>query len=393
METRAKAAVLFPSLNYLGGAVKVCLGFIEILSKAGYEVSLFTVDKTRWGLVKRIFGEFSDLHFKEYFIISGFPKFFNSMLRNIFLTLFYVLEVLFVRFILNFDIVFVAGGELFDCAGDVIYVNTVPFRLEHSFPNTHLGKSSIWKCYSKIYDVFLKLLDKIDSRRLLLTNSYFLRDLILEKIGRGSIVVHPPVDISKFMVPEDSEEQRLNLIVTVARIHPGKSLNVVLEVAKHVSEATFLIIGSSSGRFKEGFNELNMAIERMNLRSKVSILINEPLSKLVETLSRAKILLHTQPLESFGMVIVEAMAAGCIPIVPKSGGPWNDILDQRQGVYGFAYRDVNEAIKIIRSLLNNEDLRREIAKRAKVHALLFDKSVFEEKILSIISRLNKNCKN
>jgi len=390
---RARAAVLFPSLNYLGGAVRVCLGFIEILSKAGYEVSLFTVDETRWDLVKRIFGDFRDLHFKEYFIVSSFPRFFNSMFRNIFLTLFYVLEVLVVRFLLKFDIVFVVGGELFDCVGDVVYINTVPFRLEHSFLNTRLGKSAIWKCYSKIYDIFLKLLDRIDSKRLLVTNSYFLRDLVLKKIGRDSIVIYPPVDINKFMVKEESERQRLNLIVTVSRIHPGKSLNVVLEVAKRVNEAVFLIVGSSSGRFEEGLNELNMAIEKMNLRSKVNVLINEPLDKLIETLFKAKILLHTQPSEAFGMVIVEAMAAGCIPVVPNSGGPWNDILDRRQGVYGFAYRDVDEAANIIRSLLSNEDIRQEVAKRARVYALRFDKSVFKEKILHIISKLNKNCKN
>ncbi|MEM2479423.1 MAG: hypothetical protein QXM44_01630, partial [Candidatus Bathyarchaeia archaeon] len=91
---KAKAAVIFPSLNYLGGAVRVCLGFIKVLSKAGYEVTLFTVDKTRWNLIRRVLGDFGDLRFKEHFIISRFPKFFDASLRNISLALFYILEVL-----------------------------------------------------------------------------------------------------------------------------------------------------------------------------------------------------------------------------------------------------------------------------------------------------------
>jgi len=385
---KRRAAVVFPSLNYLGGAVRVCLEFINILFKAGYEVSLFTVDKIKWSLVKKIFGDFGDLRFKEYFVISDFPRFFNTMLRNIFLTLFYVLEVFVVRFLLGFDVVFVVGGELVDCVGDVVYVNTVPFRLEHTLQNTHLGKSVVWKCYSKIYDVFLKFLGKVNSRRLLVSNSCFLRDVILKNLGESSIVIHPPVDIDKFMVSEENEGERLNVVVTVSRIHPGKSLNTVLEIAKRVDGARFLIIGSSSGRFEETLRELNGAIEKMSLKNKVDVLVNEPLSKLVKTLSMAKVLLHTQPSEAFGMVVVEAMAAGCVPVVPRSGGPWIDILDRRQGVYGFAYRNIDEAANIIRMLLSNEELRREVAGRARVRALCFNKSIFEEKVLGVMKMMN-----
>lgn len=388
MRKGMRVAVLFPSLNYLGGAVRVCLGFINVLSKAGYEVSLFTVDKTKWSLVKKIFGDFRNLHFKEHFIISDFPRLFNTMFRNIFLTIFYVLEVFVVRFLLGFDVVFVVGGELIDCIGDIIYINTVPFRLEHTLQNTYLGRSAVWRCYSKVYDVFLKLLSRVDSGRLLVTNSCFLRDVILKNLGESSIVIHPPVDVDRFMVSGESDGRRLNLVVTVSRIHPGKSLNIVLEVAKRVDGAKFLIMGSSSGRFEEAFNELNRAIEKMNLKDKVDVLVNEPLSKLVKTLSMAKVLLHTQPSEAFGMVVVEAMAAGCIPVVPRSGGPWTDILDRKQGVYGFSYRDIDEAANIIRMLLNSEGLRREVAGRARARALCFNKSVFEEKVLSVMKMMN-----
>lgn len=389
MRARVKVAVLFPSLNYLGGAARVCLGFIRVLSRAGCEVSLFTVDKTKWYLIKRVLGDFGDLRFKEYFIISRFPRFFSSTLQNIFLALLYILEVLAVRFILRFDAVFVVSGELIDCVGDVVYVNAVPFRLEHASFNKHLGGSAIWKCFSRMHDVFLRVLGKVDSRGILVANSCFLRDVILKKIGRDSIVVHPPVDIDRFAISEEGGGQRLNLVVTVSRLHPGKSLNIVLEIAKRIEGAEFLIVGSSSGRFKEALSELNEAIERMNLRGKVNILVNEPSSKLIEALSKAKVLLHTQPSEAFGMVVVEAMAAGCVPVVPISGGPWNDILDRKQGVYGFAYHDVDEAASIIKLLLNDEDLRCEVARRARERALCFDKRVFEERILSIVNVMRR----
>src|SRR2546430_11402919 len=42
---------------------------------------------------------------------------------------------------------------------------------------------------------------------------------------------------------------------------------------------------------------------------------------LVKLLASAKIYLHTRVDEGFGISIVEAMAAGCLPIVHESGGP------------------------------------------------------------------------
>ena len=381
---KRKAAVLYPSLNYLGGAARVCLSFVKVLSRAGFEVTLFTVDRTDWSLVRRVFGEFGDLRFKERFIISRFPGSFNAMLRNIFLALFYLLEVLAVRFLLSFDIVLVVGGELIDCIGDIVYVNAIPFRLTHLFPHVRLG-SAAWRCYSRLYNIFLRLLGKADSRGLLITNSYFLREIVLSWLGRDSIVIHPPVDTNRFMVSEE-DGQRINMVITVSRIHPGKSLNVILEIAKRIDGAIFLIIGLSSGRLKETLNDLNVTIKKMNLNNKVSILVNESPSKLLESLSRAKVLLHTQPSEAFGMAVVEAMAAGCVPVVPNNGGPWIDILDQKQGVYGFSYRSVDEAADIIRALLNNENLRQKVANRARARALTFDKSIFEEKILRLVRK-------
>lgn len=388
MRGRSRVAVLHPSLNYLGGAVRVCLGFVSALYRAGFEVSLFTVDRTDWSLVRRVLGDIGNAQFKEYFIFSRFPGFFNRALKNVFLVLFYVLEVLAVRFLLGFDMVFVVGGELIDCIGDVIYVNAIPFRLTHLFPTVRLGNNVVWKCYSRLYDVFLKILGKMDSRGLLVANSCFLREILLGKLSRDSIVIHPPVDTSRFMVSEDGG--RLNLVVIISRLHPGKSLDVALEVAKCIDGARFSIIGLSGRGSRGDLSRLSDAISRLGLQDRVSILVNESASELPEVLSRAKVLLHTQSSEAFGIAVVEAMAAGCVPVVPCGGGPWIDILDQMQGVYGFAYHSIDEAVNIIKTLLNDEVLRRDVANRARVRALHFDKSIFEEKILDLVKKiLNK----
>jgi glycosyltransferase involved in cell wall biosynthesis len=78
------------------------------------------------------------------------------------------------------------------------------------------------------------------------------------------------------------------------------------------------------------------------------------------------------------------MAAGCIPIVPRTGGPWIDILDCQEGQYGFSYRSSAEAAAKIKLLLGDESLRSKVSVRAIERSMVFDSSAFEKKLLSIV---------
>ena len=81
------------------------------------------------------------------------------------------------------------------------------------------------------------------------------------------------------------------------------------------------------------------------------------------------------------------MAAGCVPIVPRSGGPWIDILDGVQGLYGFSYSNEAEAANLIKTLLKEESLRREVAARASRRSSNFNKFIFERRILEVVDKV------
>ena len=76
------------------------------------------------------------------------------------------------------------------------------------------------------------------------------------------------------------------------------------------------------------------------------------------------------------------------PVVPRTGGPWLDILDKKQGEYGYSYGSALEAADIIGMLVKNETLRSEVSARARERAMVFDASVFESKILDAV---NETC--
>jgi glycosyltransferase involved in cell wall biosynthesis len=55
--------------------------------------------------------------------------------------------------------------------------------------------------------------------------------------------------------------------------------------------------------------------------------------------------------EHFGIAVVEAMAAGLIPIVHKSGGTWTDIVG---GKYGRGFNSVDELIYHITATIDSQ---------------------------------------
>jgi glycosyltransferase involved in cell wall biosynthesis len=86
----------------------------------------------------------------------------------------------------------------------------------------------------------------------------------------------------------------------------------------------------------------------------VTLKFNVPRDELREILSKAKYYLHPPFPEHFGIAVVEAMAAGCIPIVYRDGGVWYDIVSRVSDVLGYRY--INEVPNIIKNLDNNKDL-------------------------------------
>jgi glycosyltransferase involved in cell wall biosynthesis len=127
-------------------------------------------------------------------------------------------------------------------------------------------------------------------------------------------------------------------------------------------------------------------IRMLNLEGRVKILINASEELKMEILKKAKIYLHPTKYEHFGIAVVEAMAAGLIPIVHKSGGPWTDIVEF--GNYGFGFSSLEEAEYIIQSLTHlSEGELRTIRKRVVERVKTFSYESFLKRFNTIIDNL------
>ncbi|HEX9239627.1 MAG TPA: glycosyltransferase, partial [Candidatus Bathyarchaeia archaeon] len=105
-----------------------------------------------------------------------------------------------------------------------------------------------------------------------------------------------------------------------------------------------------------------------------------PLRKVKDVLGRAMAYVHCAENEHFGITIVEAMAAGCVPIVHDSGGPREIVTID----VGFRWSDLSTAARQITTLSENDHLRRRFSAASSARAKRFRPEAFESEIARVL---------
>jgi glycosyltransferase involved in cell wall biosynthesis len=377
-----KIIIASPSLNLLGGAQRACLHAINALRKTNCKLVLATIDKTNWALVETIFGETSKPD-EELYLFSRVPEMPTVTLKQAFVALSYALHLVMITTKNKTSLVINMGGEIVGNLGNIVYINAIPLRLMHLFPGTQPKPGIQWKIYSRLYSMLLMLAG--DDAGTIVANSKFSQSVTERYLGKRALVINPPVTSSRIALYANSGNRK-NTVITISRFRSAKGLEIIPKIASYLKDCEFVLIGIVDNGSERCLKELSEEIERLQVQDRVHIFKNKAYSFTLAALSTAKVFLHTQRTEAFGMSIVESMAAGCVPIVPRTGGPWLDILDQKQGKYGYSYGSVQEAAEIIKMLVKNEGLRKEVSARARERAMVFDSSVFERKILDVVEK-------
>jgi len=150
-----KIIVAYPSLNSLGGAERLCMHVIKALRKRKYNVTLATLDKTNWVLLRKVFDE-SFRPDGEFYLLSRIPEIPTLTLRQAFVALSYALELFLITLKGNYDLLVNMGGEIMDSIGDMIYFNAIPLKLMHIYPQIQPRHNVQWRCYSRLYSLLTR---------------------------------------------------------------------------------------------------------------------------------------------------------------------------------------------------------------------------------------------
>ncbi|EAN99661.1 putative alpha-1,2-mannosyltransferase [Trypanosoma cruzi] len=145
-------------------------------------------------------------------------------------------------------------------------------------------------------------------------------------------LVYPPCAVNQFMPLRKPPEQHVNTIVSVGQFRPEKNHLLQLRAfAKALprlpADARLIMVGGA--RAADDRKRAEDVVEEAKSRGisdRVEVRIGVPFSEVGELLSTCCMGLHTMEDEHFGIVVVEYMACGCIPLAHNSGGVCLDII-------------------------------------------------------------------
>jgi len=196
----------------------------------------------------------------------------------------------------------------------------------------------------------------------------------------------------KFNELKTNKKKRKNKFVVVGRFSPEKNYDFCLDVLRKLKdlgekvEMTF--IGACKNEAEKKYLGLLINKKRRYGLDKVIFIPNAPFSTILRKLKEASIFFHAQKGISSQIVVTEAMAAGCIPVVRAEGGSWNEVLEK--GKYGFGYKNEKEAVDILRKLLKEGDKNlKKYRKLAIKKAKEYSEESFKKEVLKIVREYKK----
>jgi glycosyltransferase involved in cell wall biosynthesis len=191
------------------------------------------------------------------------------------------------------------------------------------------------------------------------------RERIRECYGRDAAVVHPPVDVDRFHpgTPED-------FFLVVTELVPHKRTELALEAARRAG-VPLKVVGDGPDRRR---------LARI-CGSGVEFLGRLGDAELAAMYARARAVVVPN-VEEFGIVAVEAQAAGRPVIAADAGGARETVVDGETGVL-LEPGDVDSLAEAMR----HTDFDRFRPERMRKHAARFSPAAFKERFMAEVSRL------
>jgi len=194
-------------------------------------------------------------------------------------------------------------------------------------------------------------------------------------------VLYPPV------TPVSAKaEKKHNQIFVCSRIEATKKIDLLLkafESSEYLKQnCTLVVAGSIKGESKEYIDSIQKISPSAKFYFEPSREEIEKLYAESEIFWHAKGINEENPLyfEHFGITTVEAMSAGCVPIVINKGGQ-KEIVDDS---CGFKWNTLEELVSLTENLVKNHDKIAELSRNAVLRSELYTKQSFEKQFRNIL---------
>lgn len=159
-------------------------------------------------------------------------------------------------------------------------------------------------------------------------------------------------------------EKNNDIVVTAARSVPEKRIELFWDAARQSPEYEFLLLLTQDPRFVEYSASLQKSAPPNG-----RVILNPDKELYQKMLSKSLVYLHLMKGEHFGITVVEAMSAGCIPIVHNSGGPKEIVGDT-----GFVWSSAEDIPSLLKAAVSSFAT---LSGRASERARTFSREKFD----------------
>lgn len=222
-------------------------------------------------------------------------------------------------------------------------------------------------------------------------NSEFTKRVIDQEYSVNSKVVYPPVATADF-----KPKRKQNIILAVGRFSQllqSKRQDVLVDVFKKMCDQGLkgwrLVL---AGGVEVGAVEFVKQIRQASIGYPIDIIESPKFKELKILYGQAKIYWsasgygvdeQSEPrkVEHFGITVVEAMAAGCVPVVANKGGH-REIVDN--GENGYLWGSKSELASVTKKIVEEPRESLSVSRFAIQKSTTYSYSVFRKEIVSLI---------
>lgn len=224
-------------------------------------------------------------------------------------------------------------------------------------------------------------------------NSRFTCDWIERLWGMRADVVYPPAAVQTPRLEKQNLIASIGRFIATDRKNHLEQLSAFRRFLENVAHGWRLCVIGFCADFPED-RDYVAKLRELAGGLPVSFLVNEDRRTVLAHLAQAKLFWHTAGLreqarsaprhmEHFGIATVEAMSAGCVPVVAAYGGQ-PEIVGH--GTSGFTCRDDDELVRHSVHLATDDQMRADMARKALERSRDFRPEVFEERLRRLVFR-------
>lgn len=245
--------------------------------------------------------------------------------------------------------------------------------------------------------VLKRIIAYINKSDLLLTPTKKTAVPLLKKNSQISFRVVPDgVEIEKFSSPDESRSRKeiyrkydlskeTRLLLSVSRLTYEKNISFLLESFSYLKErspqARLLIVGSGQGE-----KRLKQLAKSLNVSDEVIFTGEESYDSLPRFYQAADLFTFSSLVETQGLVLIEAMAAGLPIVALNSSFGARELIETSQTGFLTSKNPQDFAQKCLK-VLSNQDLKGRFQKEAKKEARNYSVEVCTKKLLQAYQKV------